>query len=81
MNQKHNHQPYTQGVAVSPSNTVNIATGPTRALWVGSTGNVRAIMGGVEVNFLSVPAGTLLQIVCTRVNATGTSASNIVALN
>jgi hypothetical protein len=72
---------YTQGVAVTPSDTVNIPTGKTRALWVGGVGNVRAIMGGVEVNFLAVPAGTLLKIVCTRVNTTGTTATNIVALN
>lgn len=72
---------YSQGTAVTPSDTVAIPTGMTRALWVGGAGNVRAIMGGAEVNFIAVPAGTLLKIACTRVNATGTTATNIVALN
>lgn len=72
---------YTQGAAVTPSDSVDIVGGITRALWVGGAGNVRAIMGGAEVNFLAVPAGTLLKIACTRVNSTGTTATNIVALN
>lgn len=81
MNTKRDDLPYSQGAAVTPSDSVDIPTGLTRALWVGSTGNIRAIMGGAAVNFLSVPAGTLLRVACTRVNATGTTASNIVALN
>ena len=48
---------------------------------MGGTGDVTVTMGGVYVTFKSVPAGTLLPIACTQVRNTGTSASNMVALN
>jgi len=81
MNVKRSNQPFTQGVTITPSDTVDIAAGPTRAVYVGGAGNVRAIMGGAAVNFLAVPVGTLLHISATRINVAGTTATNLVALN
>jgi hypothetical protein len=73
------YKPHTDGVAVTPSDTVNlpyIATG----LWVGTTGNVSILTPlGSTLVLMSVPAGVLLPFCALRVNATGTTASNIVA--
>lgn len=74
-----------RALAVTPSDTVAIALpNPAflpRRLFVGGAGNVVAVMadGGV-VTFTGVPAGSFLPIKVTRVNATGTTATNIVAL-
>lgn len=67
--------------AVTPSDTYPIKGGPARALYVGGTGDVAAINeNGVAVTFVAVPAGAVLPIVTARVNSTGTSATDIVAL-
>jgi hypothetical protein len=69
------------GVAVTPSDVTNIAGGPTFGLYVGGAGNVTAVMlSGEVVLFTAVPAGSLLPIQVTRVNATGTTATAMVAL-
>lgn len=68
------------GVAVTPSDSVNIGF-LTFGLWVGGAGNVTAVMGnGDVVLFTAVAAGTLLPIQVSRVNATGTTATAMVAL-
>lgn len=71
--------PAIDGIAVIPSNTVVIPT--TRALYVGSTGNVTVrFKGGSVVTFVAVPAGQYLVLQVDQVRATGTSAGSIVAL-
>lgn len=69
-------------VAVTPDNSTLIATGVTRALYVGETGDITALMadGGTAVLFKNVSAGTVLPIRVQRVNSTGTTAASIVAL-
>jgi hypothetical protein len=65
--------------AVTPSNTVDLES-LTRALYVGSAGgNIVAVMNGTPITFTAVPIG-ILPIQCSRVNATGTTSTNIVAL-
>ena len=55
--------------------------GPARARYVGGAGNVAAINeNGVAVTFAAVPAGAVLPIATKRVNATGTTATNLIAL-
>lgn len=67
--------------AVTPSDSHAIKGGPARALYVGGTGDVVALNeNGVAVTFSAVPAGAVLPIVTARVNATGTTATNLVAL-
>jgi len=67
--------------AVTPSNTYAIKGGPARALYVGGAGNVAALNeNGVVVTFTAVPAGAVLPIATSRVNSSGTTATNIVAL-
>ncbi len=72
-------KPAEEGVAVTPSDTVNL-TSPARALWVGVSGNVSVEMVGVGTAIVFVGAQGLLPVSVTRVNATLTTATNIVAL-
>lgn len=71
--------PAFHAVAVTPSDTVDLANVAKR-LWVGGTGNVTLItVGGETVEYAAVPAGTYLQVRASRVKSTGTTATNIVA--
>lgn len=65
--------------AVTTSDTVDFTQGKTRALYVGVAGDVTAIVGGVAVLFKALPVG-IHHIGCTRVNATATTATNMVGL-
>ena len=76
--------PYPNYAAVVPSDTVNFHATPKvglcRALYVGVAGDVAAVgEDGVAVVFKAVPVG-LLPVRVVRVNATGTTATNIVRL-
>jgi hypothetical protein len=81
---------YTQSgraAAVTPSNTDNIpsVSGGENTqgciLYIGGAGNLKVLtIGGDEVTFQAVPVGTTLQVRVLRVFATGTTATNIVAL-
>lgn len=54
---------------------------PTRAIYVGSTGNVKVdFVDGSTVTFSSVSAGTLLPIRVNKIYSTGTTATDIIAL-
>ena len=66
--------------AVTPSDTVNFDQGKCRAIYVGGAGNVTAVVGGIAVLFTAPPVGTTLNIGATRVTATGTTATALVAL-
>lgn len=67
--------------AVTPSDTYPIKGGPARALYVGGTGDVVALNeNAMPVTFVGVQAGSVLPIATIRVNATSTTATNIVAL-
>ena len=71
---------YNNWRAVTPSDTVDLPQ-PTDALWVGGAGNVAAVLQNNQpVVFTAVPAGAWLPIAVRRVNATGTTATGLVAL-
>lgn len=80
MNTKRTTQPFTQAVAVTRSDTVDLAH-PSRALYIGTSGTLRVDIGGVTVNFAAVTAGDIIPMVVTRVHLTGTSATGIVSFN
>lgn len=67
--------------AVTTSNST-VYEQPTRALYIGAAGNLTVDMadGGSSVLFVGVQGGTLLPIQVTRIYATGTTATSIVAL-
>jgi hypothetical protein len=72
--------PYDNGVDVTPSDSADLAF-RTRALWVGGAGNVAVRWpNGTSQTFQSVAAGTLLPFRVDRVLSTGTTATNIKAL-
>lgn len=73
------HSPAAHAAAVSPSDSADLANASKR-LWVGGAGNVALItVGGETVTYNSVPAGTYLKVRASRVKATGTTATNIIA--
>jgi len=66
-------------VAITPSNTVNLAN--PSVVYVGSTGNVRVLTAqGDDVTFNNVPAGAVLPVQVIRVYATSTTATNLVGI-
>jgi len=72
--------PLTSAASVTPHNT-NELSYVTRALYVGGVGDVAVTMqDGGNVTFVGVPAGTTLPIRVKIVKATGTDATDIVAL-
>lgn len=72
--------PASDAFAVTPSDSVNFTNG-ARSLYVGVTGNVAVVTpAGTVVTFTAVPAGTVLPVEASRVNATGTTATSIVGL-
>lgn len=73
--------PAKRAEAITPDDANDIVT-VTRALYVGSAGDVRVDMAdGSDVTFSSVPSGTVLPLRVRRVYATGTTASGIVGLS
>lgn len=69
---------YNSYAAVTPSDVNN-----TRfdALYVGGAGNITVInSSGHSVAFVALPVGTILPVSGTRVMATGTTATNLVAM-
>lgn len=72
---------FRNAAAITTSDTVDL-TIPTRGIWVGGTGAVKVnlVDTGTNITFSAVPAGTLLPVRAKRVLATGTTATNLVAL-
>jgi hypothetical protein len=66
---------------VTPSDSARFASA-ARALYIGGAGNVSVVPAnnGSSVVFLGVVAGSILPVRCLGVNATNTTATNIVAL-
>lgn len=70
----------TSFFAITPSDTVNLAK-RCRSVYVGGAGNIAAVDdAGTAVTFSAVPVGTVLPIEAKRINATGTTATLLVAL-
>lgn len=72
--------PARNAVAVTPSDSADLATVP-RAICIAADGNVVLVMSGngQEVSVAMV-AGTLYPLAPTRIKATGTTATGIVAV-
>lgn len=68
-----------QGYSVTTSDGTDLPTRP-RAIYVGGTGDIVATMGGTDVTFKAVPVGSWLWISPTRIKATGTTATLMLAL-
>jgi hypothetical protein len=70
---------YSTAVAVTTSDTVDFTQGRCSAIYVGVSGDVVAVVGGTAITFKAAPVG-ILPVVATRINATSTTATNMVAL-
>ena len=72
--------PYNDAAAVTPSDSVDLDN-VTRGIYVGSQGNLTVVMAGSgnTITF-ALDKHDLLPIRVTRIKATGTTVSNIVAL-
>jgi hypothetical protein len=65
---------------ITPSNTLDLDA-LTDSLWVGGGGDVAAVQQNNVVQvFPAVPAGSWLPLKARRINATGTTATGLVAL-
>jgi hypothetical protein len=72
--------PASDGAAVTPNNGADLPTS-ARALYIGTAGDVKVDMvSGTTLTFTAVPAGVILPVRARRVYATGTTATNIVAI-
>lgn len=71
--------PIVGGVAITPHNTTELAK-TTRALYVGVAGDVTALMAdGTVVTYKAVPVG-VWPFRVRRINATATTATDMVGL-
>lgn len=72
--------PANDAAAVTPNDGADLAF-TARALYVGGAGDISVItQGGQTVLFAGASAGSIIPIRAARVRATGTTATNIVAL-
>ena len=76
-----NGGPGLEAVSVTPHDS-NALAKPSRALWIGGSGDVTVDMvnGGENITFSGAPVG-VFPFSVTRVYATGTTATNILAIN
>ena len=74
--------PITRAVLVTPSDSTDLET-VTRAIYVGNGGAVTVNMAdsGTSITFANVPTGTTLPIRVSRIKATLTVATDIIALS
>lgn len=74
--------PAGKAYPVTPSDSANLTRGQCRALYVGSGGNVTLVcdIGEPSVTFSGVANGSILPVETLQVLATGTTASQIIAL-
>lgn len=72
--------PALNAAVISPHNTNDLAN-PTRAIWVGTGGDLKVDMvgDGTGITLTNIPDGSQLNIQVSRVYATGTSAADLVA--
>jgi hypothetical protein len=68
------------GAAITPSDTVDLPA-PARAIFVGGAGNIVLVtLGGTTLTFQGLLAGQILPVAASRVRATSTTATNLIAL-
>lgn len=72
---------YQAGAAITPHDTNELATTPTRAIYVGGAGAIAAVLvDGNAVTFAGLLAGSVLPVQARIVKSTGTTATSLVAL-
>jgi hypothetical protein len=70
--------PPEEAAPIAPDNTADLAVA-TRALYVGTGGDVRLrMLGGGEVTLTNLASGSLIPVRAIRVFATGTNANGLI---
>lgn len=69
----------SQAAAVTPADGTDLPAGACLWLYVGVSGDISADVGGTTVLFKAVPVGPLW-VRASRVRATSTTATNILAM-
>lgn len=73
--------PAGDGFAITPHNTNELTRVP-RALYIGVSGTVvLTTPAGNDLTFVNLPSGSILSVRCTKVKATGTTATNLIGLD
>lgn len=71
----------TQAIAVTPNDAADLASGATKGLYLGGTGNVKVDMAdGSTVTFIGLAGGVIHPISVKRIYATDTTATSILAV-
>jgi hypothetical protein len=74
------NNPAQDAFAITPSDSINFGA-MSRFIYVGTAGDVAAVTAqGTVVIFASVPKGTVLPLMAVRINATNTTASQLVGM-
>ena len=77
----HGPQPDYDGYAVTPSDSVDLGNGPTRAIYVTGAGNVNVnLVGGGTAVLTGLSAGQIIEVAAQRILSTSTTATGIFAL-
>jgi len=73
--------PYDGAAAITPHDSNASISGRPRGIYVGGAGAVKVDMeDGTTATFAAVPVGTFMPIKAVKVYATGTTATNLLAL-
>lgn len=70
---------YNKLSAITPSDSVDFAERPD-AIFVGTGGNLVAVMPDNTTVTMAVVTGSIIPITCRRINSTGTTATGLIAL-
>ncbi len=72
---------FSHAAAVTPNDGTDLPMGQCLSLYIGGAGNVALdTPTASNVVFVGLAVGTVLNVAATRVRATGTTATNLVAL-
>ena len=69
-----------EAITAGDTTASNFAGGVCTAIWVGTGGDVAAVVDGTAVTYKNVPSGYPLPVNATRVNSTNTTAADMVAM-
>lgn len=72
--------PALRAEAITTADSVDL-TDPARAIYIGKKGNIKVtLVGGVDMTFTGLLAGQVYPLGVTKVWATGTTATSMIAL-
>lgn len=68
-------------LSVTPSDTVDLSKGISSGVYVGGSGDLNVTLrNGTTIKFVGLSAGIIHPIAAKRIHATGTTATNLIAV-